>query len=323
MLLAALISPTGSALAQTTTVANYTFDDSSLSSSDSDTNSTASDITDNPTGTNSTEFGRRVSVSTGGTPATSIANAWSARSENNANDTFFSFTITPASGATMTFDALNFDAKVQSTLGGLTAFNYNLYWSVDDFTAAIGNATGPSQVGAGQLDYTPLSMDLSALAALTAAVTFRLDPVSAGWVNGALSQRRGAIDNVVLTVLTPTPTPTPTACPSASFDNSGSSSFVSGGAPYYLNCFHGHAFVDGGENVASGGNHFQGSVSFYSVGAMICINPPPGYEVTGVSVNQTEFISGVSCYTQSDGARVDFGRAIAFQVTNPARTLSR
>jgi len=201
VLLVALISPIGSALAQTN-MAIYTFEGNSLSSSDSDTNSTASDITDSPTGTFSGEFGVFVTENTGGTPATSIANGWSARAENSAADTFFSFTITPTiDGGTMAFSALNFDAKVFSALGGTTAYNYDLYWSVDGFATAIGNATGPSQSGPGDPSYTALSIDLSALSGQTAAVTFRLDPVTAsgGATNGAASQRRGSIDNVVLT----------------------------------------------------------------------------------------------------------------------------
>jgi hypothetical protein len=186
--------------ASATIIAHYTFEGDLLTSSDSDSGSSASAIASNAEGTQAGEFGKfQTEDETAGLGgSTSRAYAWSARSANNASNTFFSFTVSPI-GKSLKYTTLTLDAKVFSNQGGTTAYDYDLYWSVDNYASAIDSSqTGPSIVGSTQSVYTPLSFDLSSLEPQTAPITFRLDPVSAGSNSGVVSQRRGSIDNIIL-----------------------------------------------------------------------------------------------------------------------------
>jgi len=91
-----------------------------------------------------------------------------------------------------------------------------------------------------------------------------------------------------------------TAGPSSSFDDSGNPSTYSGGAAYNVNGFYGHVYVDNGEGVANGGNHFQGEVQVFSIGHKVCINVPNGYQ----AVNP---VGNPACHEDSGGGRKDFG----------------
>ncbi len=184
-------------------VANYTFTNG-VSSSDTEPLTTAGDFLSQATGTFASEFGVL------GTPAgaSSQADAWNARANQNATSSWFDFTLALAPETSqVSFSSLDFTAYVFHTLGLTTAFNYNLYWDVDSFTDPIASATGPSISGAANTSDNAsqaLSFDLSALPAQTTDLTFRLDPVFAtgSSTNGGgaveTSQRGGAVDNVVL-----------------------------------------------------------------------------------------------------------------------------
>jgi LPXTG-motif cell wall-anchored protein len=78
---------------------------------------------------------------------------------------------------------------------------------------------------------------------------------------------------------------------------------------YWAEKFSGVVFDDyQGGHVSTGGNSFGGGADYVTLsGDTICIDPPTGYSVTGVHVNQSMWISGDSCYTNAEGGRVDFG----------------
>ena len=142
------------------------------------------------------------------------------------------------------------------------------------------------------------SVDVTFTATATAAGTFsnprvggecKIDP-------GGVASENPPTDNDCNDGTADTVTVTGGGGPDGSFDNSGSPSTYSGGEPYYVNGFYGHVFVDDGGGVANGGNHFQGNVAIYSVGNMICMVVPPGYEAT------TDI-----CVTNAGGGRQDFG----------------
>jgi hypothetical protein len=187
---------------QSAIVAQYSFD-SDFSSSDTESLTTAGDFLGQATGGFSGEFGVL------GTPAgaSSQTDAWSARAERDATDSFFEFTISLGTGASqISFTSLTFDAYAFQTIVGPTAFDYALYWDADGFAGAIGSATGPSLTATPNTQNANLSLsfDLSGLPARTTDVTFRFDPVfgSGSLQNGggavASSQRGGAVDNVIL-----------------------------------------------------------------------------------------------------------------------------
>lgn len=181
-----------------TTIASYDFENG-FESTDADTLTIASPVLSQSTGSFSGGIGPRVQPA----GASSLATNWSASAERDATNSFFEFSVALEAGTiSMSFDSLAFDAFVYDTLGGTTAFDYNLYWSVDGFDSAIGSAVGPSISGGGaQNASSSLSFDLSGLAAQSSDVTFRLDPVFAATgsaTNGGGTQRGGAFDNIVL-----------------------------------------------------------------------------------------------------------------------------
>lgn len=180
---------------------NYDFQ-SGFSSIDTEPLTTAGDFLSQATGTTFGEFGVL------GTPAgaSSQTAAWSARAERDAASSWFDFPITLEPGTSgISFGSLDFTAYVFHRLGGTTAFNYELFWSVDGFGSPIASANGPS-ISTSTIENASqaLTMDLSALPAQTTDVTFRFDPVLAPGSDsnggGAVetSQRGGAVDNLVL-----------------------------------------------------------------------------------------------------------------------------
>ncbi len=80
-------------------------------------------------------------------------------------------------------------------------------------------------------------------------------------------------------------------------------------AVYSLNCYYGVAFVDDGEQSATGGNHYLDGVTVTYDNVQLCFSPPNGYSASGLDINQSEFPSGAMCYSGTDAARVDDGIA--------------
>jgi hypothetical protein len=202
---AALLLPVAG---HTAIVAQYDFD-SGFASSDTDPLTSAGNFLSQATGTFASEFGALAIPA--GTSITSQTAAWTARSVTNASagSTWFDFAIDLDPGVSdISFTSLTFDAYVFHTIGGTTAFNYQVSWDVDGFASPIGSATGPSITSAlntAAEASLALSFDLSALPAQTTDINFRFDPVLAPGSDGNGGvfppnpyQRGAAIDNLIL-----------------------------------------------------------------------------------------------------------------------------
>jgi hypothetical protein len=230
-----LIIPLSFCLAMTasaTVVANYNFtsiiDTSEATetflspSTDTDTNSLASDITSPSTDFTSTahtatrvnpEFGDV--FNNGGNQAI----GWSARANNPAQDfnvflpsnTYFSFNIAAQGGATLDFTSITLLTGTFNTLGSnITAYDYTLSYSTDgtNFTTGstilAGNNSGDAARLSGNGTATAtISFDLSSITALQGVVDtayFRVDPIASSGAsqNGVQAQRAGFIDDVVV-----------------------------------------------------------------------------------------------------------------------------
>ena len=74
-----------------------------------------------------------------------------------------------------------------------------------------------------------------------------------------------------------------------------------------MNCFYGGAFIDDGEQRATGGNHYLDGVTVRYENAQLCFSPPNGYSASGLDINQSEFRRCETCYSGTDAARVDDG----------------
>lgn len=207
--------------AQATVMAEYDFsnitddaDESTVTflaaSVDSNIDTTASDITSPAThngGAVHPEFGDAFNGGIG----------WSGRGINPAAgfgiispiDTYFTFNVTIAAGYNLTsFDALT---GVESTIGGTTAYDYTLSYSLDG-SSFTGVGTVISGINAGEAatlsisgtDTGAISYDLSGVSALqgvSGQIYFRLDPAvsaSGSSTNGVMSQRAGWVDDVVV-----------------------------------------------------------------------------------------------------------------------------
>ena len=98
------------------------------------------------------------------------------------------------------------------------------------------------------------------------------------------------------------------ACPSQGPSADFKGSTQTDGGCYDINGFRGCVFHDQGEHFASGGNHYRDqSILITSEGYEVCIALPTGYMATGTHINQSKFIEYAYCYTDKQGARVDFG----------------
>lgn len=157
---------------------------------------TAGGFTENLTGgTAQSEFGIQ---NIGFIPAGS--NGASARSMNaSPANPWWQFTITPDAGYSLQFTSMVLDAGVQSGLPDATNWDYNVFWSVDNFITLLGTFDGPSIGGIGGPSVTTgLTVDLSSLATQLSPVTFRITPNRVSGTSGGVGQRAGWIDNVVL-----------------------------------------------------------------------------------------------------------------------------
>lgn len=159
---------------------------------------TVGDFTENLTGgTSPAEFG----VQNSGLVPDGV-NGFSARSLNNSPSApYWEFTLAPSAGHSLIFSSIELDASVAKTITGKSDWDYQLFWSVDGFTKAIGTFDGPAQdavdspQNAQALPLTP-SFSHQIQNSHASAVTFRVVPVRMFGTNGAIIQRAGWIDNV-------------------------------------------------------------------------------------------------------------------------------
>ena len=180
-------------------VANYTFPGNSLASSDTDPNSTASNITLGAGLAGSAQF-----ITIFGSPFYGAFSNFTPATEPAAVTAadFLSFTVTPVSGP-ISYKNLSFNlgANANNISGSYTP-NISVLWSVDGFTSIL--TTASFTISPGQQSATGGAANLSASPAQSGPVEFRFylyDNQSEG------SFTNEAIGNINLTAV-PAPEPT-------------------------------------------------------------------------------------------------------------------
>ncbi len=186
--------------AQATVIARYDMTDLAIiisrasATSDVAGNSdvTAGSLTENLTGgTADAEFGTTGSLVPAG------VNGFSARSlNNNPSSPYWTFTMTPTGGVSVDLTTMTLDAGIGLTLNN-SDWDYDVTWSVDNYATILGTFDGPSGSNT-TVTSNGLSVDLSSLASQTSAFLIRITPNRVSGTNGALGQRAGWIDNVIL-----------------------------------------------------------------------------------------------------------------------------
>lgn len=172
-------------------LANYNFTGSVRTSSDSDSNSVATDLTD----------GAGVSPvydTTNGNPTPSIAivstsiDGSTNAAAVTAND-YVSFTITPAIGFSMNLTTLTFDYANYSTDGTFPAESFFVRSSTNSFASNIGS-TQSTPASAASFTTASISLSAAAFQNVTSTIEFRIY-----FQDGTSDVDRGALlDNVVL-----------------------------------------------------------------------------------------------------------------------------
>lgn len=154
--------------AKAATIANYTFTGNSPSSSDADASSTAGDFV---IGSGLSGF---TSFTSSGTnfPALILGSDHTPATEADAisQSTYFSFTVTPASGGKLDFGTLSYNLNATNFSASMTQ-SVAVRWSVDSFATTL--ATGTTTVGSGQSVVAGAGVDLSAFPAQSGPVEFR------------------------------------------------------------------------------------------------------------------------------------------------------
>ena len=182
-------------------VANYDFN-TTFNSSDADAFSTASPLT--AVGFTATING------TVGNPLPSGQFAFSEIAESSTNPPgpaplaastdYFTFTITPTAGTTLTFNTLTFDAATTATSTAANAFSVSLQVGQNSFASNVGTAVINNTT-----TFQNFSFDLSGLAATSTPVEFRLVLRDNSTTTTA---RGGLLDNIVLNAdVAPIPEP--------------------------------------------------------------------------------------------------------------------
>lgn len=181
-------------------VANYDFNDGN-NSSDSDTFSTASVLT-------AVGFSPTINISLGNPlPSTEFRFADIAASSTNppgpaptnATTDYYSFTITPSAGTTLTFNTLTFDAGNLSSSANNNAFSISLQVSQNSFASNFGSALVNNNTS-----FQNFSFDLSGFSPTTSAIEFRLVIRD----NSTSATLGGLLDNIVVNAdVAPIPEP--------------------------------------------------------------------------------------------------------------------
>ena len=179
---------------------SFTFDGSVRSSFDTDPNSTPSDLADGAGWTSAIDSGRGNAA-----PSISVSADQTGTSQTNsiAGNDYYSFTITPAGGFSMSFTSLSFDYSNYTNAGPFVAENFFVRSSVDGFAANLAPAVSVDAANAGAFQHTDISLSGASFQALPGAVEFRIYIY-----DGSTSADKGALlDNIVLNGVTAIPEP--------------------------------------------------------------------------------------------------------------------
>lgn len=161
------------------TIAQYTFPVNVLTSSDTETHSTAGNFTDGPGLSGGTAFlqnGRSVAAPV---LTSTIQNAIT-------NQDYFEFTVTPGTGYSFDLNSISLTAK----RGSASPDQLRIYHSLDNYSSYF--ATGLST------NWTTYNWDLSALAETSTAVTFRIY-IFGNNTGGTDDAKKAYLDDVVVT----------------------------------------------------------------------------------------------------------------------------
>lgn len=200
ILLLAAFSLASALCAQAAIVANYDFNDGN-NSSDSDPLSTASLLT-------AVGFPATINTTQGNPfPSTEFRFTDIAASSTNppgpaptsANTDYYTFTITPAGGSTLTFNTLTFDGASLASSAGNNAFSISLQVSQNSFASNVGFAVVNNNTA-----FQNFSFDLSGLSPTLSATEFRLVIRD----NSTSTSLGGLLDNIVVNAdVMPVPEP--------------------------------------------------------------------------------------------------------------------
>jgi hypothetical protein len=209
-----------------TVVARFDFDPTNLSGPILDTDGSAAaawgtgDLTDMATGTGALGAGNQTGANrdlpsglTGNYLRLSSNREGDAQTPllggGNDESTWTTFSVAPDSGGgsiDFTGGLAVVDTYASTTIGGNTATDWTLYYSIDGGTTWLSLGTFPgAATGNGQSAPLSLGWDLSGIGNVTTPVGFILDPVSTGATNGTAAQRGTGFDNLILTAGSVTP----------------------------------------------------------------------------------------------------------------------
>ena len=181
--------------AKADTVGLYTFASSSLASSDTNPDSTASAITAG------TAFNGTVANTTYGNPTPSLAVVSTLTTGANSQagavtaNQYFSFTLTPNAGTPLSLSTLSFDYANYSTDGTYPTEGFFVRSSVDSFAANTAAGVTSTAASAGAFATSTISLGAAAFQNLTGPVEFRVYVF-----DGTTQATRGAvIDNITVT----------------------------------------------------------------------------------------------------------------------------
>lgn len=204
--------------AEAIVVANFDFDPAQLSGTQADVdgssqaNWTTSILLDNATGIGAVDASNQSTANrdlfTGRTD--NFLRVSSNREDDSGvptgtigESTWLTFNITPSPGTTFDFtgEEATVDTYAFNGLGGTSATNWTLYFSLDGGTSytSLGTFTGQAAgSNSGLQGPTPLTWDLTSIGTQTGVIDFLIDPVSTADTNGAVGQRATGFDNLVI-----------------------------------------------------------------------------------------------------------------------------
>ena len=206
--------------AEAVVVANFDFDPDELSGTQADVdgssqaNWTTSILLDNATGDgavnapNQSLTNRDLFPGNTGDFLRLSSNRERAVDSNGPNgtvgeSTWFTFDITPSPLSVFDFTGQNatVDTYAFNGIGGTSATNWTLYFSLDDgvtyksLGTFAGQTAGPNTLVEGP---KVLTWDLTQIGTQTGAIDFLIDPVSTADINGVANQRATGFDNLVV-----------------------------------------------------------------------------------------------------------------------------
>lgn len=198
LLCGGLLAGLGASAAHGAIVAQYPFTASSLSSTDADANSSATDLT---------KGWSNIFIDTAnGNAAPAIEFPTDNNNTNSAalavtNNHYLEFTVTPNLGFPLYLDELTFDLAADglSSIGGGFTTHVFVRSSLDSYATTIGSefSNGVSDKVIGPFEAQTLDLSAPAYQGLTSPITFRVY----SWAGSSSTTKGALLDNVTLTTV--------------------------------------------------------------------------------------------------------------------------